>query len=134
MSDPETREEIVGVVKEACTLRTVLKEGKVCPYFGASVSCRDCTYDWQTVALNVRKVAKIRRASYEQERVKVKDLEQKLKDQVDADKTMYAIVGGLANGAVALKRGIEFIGEIAAKKDVAENSGEEEKDVGPRES
>lgn len=72
MSDPETRDDAVEIIKEGCSLLTVLK--KPCPYFGTSKSCLSCSYDWLSIANNVRKVVDRRRASYERERERVKEL------------------------------------------------------------
>lgn len=76
--DVETRQEAADVVKESCALRTVLKPGKPCPYFGPGGNCRDCTYDWITVVEEVGKLVHARRASYERERGKVKALTEEL--------------------------------------------------------
>lgn len=104
MSDPETREKIVVVIKEACPLRAVLRPEKACPHFGPSNSCRDCTYDWMTVAINVRKVAKIRRASYEQEREKIKDLEEKLAASQASELVLSELVHDIGRGANAMEQ------------------------------
>lgn len=80
MSDVDTREQAADVVKERCPLRTVLKAGKPCPYFGPSETCRDCSYDWLSITDDVLKVVKARRASYEKEREKNK----KLIDQIES--------------------------------------------------
>lgn len=116
MSDPETRDEIRKIIFDGCPLRELLK--KPCPYFGASESCRDCTYDWMTIADNVRKVAEKRRASYEKEREKNEQLRQALEEK----EQLIAEVG------VGL---MLMIREARCK---TEGAGSEETDVGRVES
>lgn len=76
--DKESRDKVVFLMKEFCTLRSVLRPSKPCPYFGVSSSCLDCTYDWLTLVDEVGKLMRVRRASYEVERNKVKAMEVKL--------------------------------------------------------
>jgi len=118
MSDPETRDAIREVVFEGCPLRELLK--KPCPHFGTSGSCRDCSYDWMTIATNVRKVAEKRRASYEREHEKVRELKKELEENAK-------LVGDIAQGFVALKR----IGELAIERmENGDTDKVEETDVG----
>jgi len=76
--DADTRDKVVFLMKESCSLRSVLKPSKPCPYFGPSSSCLDCTYDWLTLSDEVGKLMRARRASYEVEREKVKGMETRL--------------------------------------------------------
>ena len=105
MSDPDTREEVVSTLKENCTLRSVLKPEKPCPYFGPSDTCHDCTYDWVTVVNEVLKLAKVRRASYEKERERIKMLESKLEKHED----LFTVVKGTVDCVGSIFRGIQEI-------------------------
>jgi hypothetical protein len=86
--DVETRAKVSEVVKDNCPLRTVLKAGKECPYFGSSKSCRDCSYDWEICADNILKLAKSRRALYEKEREKTEQLKKELAEALSFKKSV----------------------------------------------
>lgn len=70
MGDPDTRMKVLEILKEKCSLKTVLRLDKPCPYLGPSNSCDDCSFDWMTISDSVLKVVKARRASYEHEKEK----------------------------------------------------------------
>ena len=74
MADVETTKKAAAIIKDACPLRTVLRDGKPSPYFGASGTCRDCSYDWLTQVADVLKVVKARRAAYEKQVEKFNEL------------------------------------------------------------
>lgn len=80
MPDIDTRNQVAGIIKDGCTLRSVLKPTKLCPYFGESKSCHSCSYDWLTIADGVAKVAAARRVAYEKEREKRKEAEAIIED------------------------------------------------------
>jgi hypothetical protein len=98
VSDAETRTKVAELVKEGCPLRTVLKEGKNCPYFGASKTCRDCSYDWETCADGILKLAKSRRALYEKEKEKVDVLTKELEVANEIKKQVNDIFGDVRFG------------------------------------
>lgn len=73
--DVETRNKVVDVIKESCSLRSVLKPTKLCPYFGVSKSCLSCSYDWNTIAEEVAKAIGRRVVAYEREKERRKAAE-----------------------------------------------------------
>jgi len=103
MSDPETREEIIKIIKEGCTIKSVLKKDKPCPYFGSSGTCSDCSYDWMTISLDVMKVAKFRRASYEKEREKTKALQEKVDNIEETVRNIFLLFGRMGEGVKAFQ-------------------------------
>jgi len=121
MSDPETRDAIADVIKEHCALRSVLTK-KPCPYFGASGSCLSCTYNWVAVAVDVRKLAERRRASYEQEKEKVKALTAELEESRSTVTRLEAIL--LPIGA-ATKAAQDYVEELEQMKAEATAEAEE---------
>lgn len=100
MGDPETRIKVMEVIRDRCSLKTVLKLEKPCPYFGASKTCDDCAFDWMTIADEVLKVVKARRASYEREREKLSEAQGQvdvLSQEVAQNKTlMFRIMDGIS--------------------------------------
>jgi len=131
MSDAETRKAIKDIISERCALRSVLTK-KPCPYFGASGSCRDCTYDWMSVADAVRKVVDKRRASYEKERDKVKEL----KKQLDLEKARSAqlgdVVTSIGHGLQAFKAAVDLTEMIDQEKGGESTKEPEGEDGGQR--
>lgn len=123
--DPKTREKVADAIKEECPLRTVLVEKKPCPYFGASGSCRDCTYEWVPIADNVGKLVKARRAAYEQEREKREEISVELKRQSEI---VYGLVGGIC--AVKALWGLVPIEMVEAikKEEVESDAGVKDSD------
>jgi len=123
MSDAETKNKVRDVLFGACPLRTVLTK-KPCPYFGYSSTCRDCTYDWLTIAAAVRKVVDNRRAAYELEHEKNKKVVKELK-------FLKNIVAELSRGAAAIKSVIEYTSKSEEVHDESTKSKiEKGKDVG----
>ena len=120
MSDPETVEIVRDVIFDACPLRTVLK--KPCPYFGASKSCRDCRYDWMSIARNVRKLVEKRRASYERERDKVKEVQTELRKKEAELEGVENFFNGLASGLEAVRWCFDRLSQRQEQEGIQEGS------------
>ncbi len=114
MADPVTNEKVADVIREACPLRTVLRESKPCPYFGASGTCRDCSYDWMSVSGDVLKLVKARRAAYEKEREKNVEIKKMLaetqKDMETFRSIKHAFKAFLLFGNVILEEERDEVG------------------------
>lgn len=116
MSDPITREEVAEILKEECVLKSVLKEGKECPYFGPSKTCVDCMWGWVAISNRIMKAAEIRRASYEKELAKTKSLTAEVKRLQATVDLIFSLFGQIGDGIAAFSRMID----IAKKQEVEE--------------
>lgn len=127
MSDPDTRIEVLEFLKEKCTLKTVLKLDKPCPYLGPSHACDDCSFDWMTVANGVLKVAKVRRASYEREREKSAEVEKKYAVLLEEASRSRSEMLKITDGILAVIRLVECT-RGKEQEDVRRTLGSEDKE------
>jgi len=131
MSDVETRTKVADLIKDGCPLRSVLKEGKACPYFGASKTCRDCSYSWEVCADGILKLAKSRRALYEKEKEKVEALEKELREANEFRNCVGDILVDIQAATSSFRKAFMGMAQLAntvtsreEKEDVEDENGE----------
>jgi phosphoenolpyruvate carboxylase len=100
MSDLNTKEDVVGILKSECTLKKVLREGKVCPFAGSSKNdkiCPTCTNDWMGVAGKIQDKIEKRRANYEAAEQKMKLISSQMDGIREAMEKMSETTGVFAD-------------------------------------
>lgn len=126
VTDVETREVLFEFLKDRCSLKTVLRLEKPCPYFGPSNTCSDCSFDWMTVAGDVLKVVSARRASYEQEKKRRVDVQDKYDALNETHSRLCDLVDQLLSGVEAANQLRQLRTQEEESKDVRRSSDSED--------
>jgi len=115
--DIKTKEAMVEIMITGCPLKTVLVKKKPCPYAGSSGNCSDCTYSWLVTADEVLEVANARRASYEREYQKSKELKRERDEAVEKVETIINSWRVMSLGMESLRKLDSFMDEIMERKE-----------------
>lgn len=131
MGDPDTRERVARLIRESCPLAKVLVEDKPCPFYGMDGTCATCTQDWLMTADEVLKVAEIRRASYEKEHSKTRELIERVErlEMRDAQLT-----DSISRNVMSVKAGIRSLSELLRLDEVLNQDSEESEEEDGRDS
>lgn len=98
----QMRVELSKILADDCPLKSVLKVGRPCPYYGPSGSCSDCSYHWQITVGSILEGAGIKRMSHVRLKEQLDEARNRIIEMEKERAIWLELVGDVVSGVKAL--------------------------------